>query len=66
MEFLYQGTYVGRVRPQVHLTACDREVQMRLFLLFLLVPLIEIATHDMLTERLRAALGLKAKAGVRQ
>lgn len=60
------NTSARNLRKDYSLRYVERQTRLRDQLSSIAVPLIEIATHDILTERLRAALGLKAKAGVRQ
>lgn len=60
------NTSARDLRKDYSLRYVERQTRLRDQLSSIAVPLIEIATHDILTERLRAALGLKAKAGVRK
>lgn len=54
------------LRKRYSLRYVERQTRLRDQLSRIAVPLIEIATHDILTERLQATLGLKAKAGIPQ
>ncbi len=54
------------LRKHYALRFVERQTRLRDQLNSIAVPLIEIGTHEILSDRLRAALGLKAKLGLRQ
>ncbi|MFZ5604010.1 MAG: DUF58 domain-containing protein [Pseudomonadota bacterium] len=58
-------TSVRNVRKDYALNYVERQTQLREQLGSIAVPLIEIDTGDLITDRLRAALGLKAGMGLR-
>ena len=60
------NTGVRNVRKDYALRHVEQQTHLRNQFNRIAVPLIEIATHDSLTERLSAALGLKASAGLKQ
>ena len=62
MRSVRLNTGSRNLRKEYALHYVERQTRLRDQLNGIAVPLIEIATHDVITERLRAALGLKAAA----
>lgn len=60
------NTSARNVRKDYALRYVERQTRLRDQLSSIAVPLIEIGTHEMLAERLRAALGLKASSRSRR
>ena len=65
MRNVRTDTSVRNVRKDYALNYVERQTQLREQLSSIGVPLIEIDTGDLITDRLRAALGLKAGMGLR-
>lgn len=60
------NTSARNVRKDYALRYVERQTRLRNQLSSIAVPLIEIGTHEVPSERLRAALGLKSSAGLKQ
>lgn len=60
------NTAARNVRKDYALRYVERQTRLRDQLSSIAVPLIEIGTHEVVADKLRAALGLKASAGLKQ